>query len=53
MNNAETILAAIDEKLCMPVELTLYGRAALSLGFESALDEYALSQDGISGCTNS
>ena len=45
MTNAERILRALDESLDGPVELTLYGRAALVLGFPNPLPEYALSQD--------
>lgn len=45
MNNAETILTYLDQKLEAPVELTLYGRAAIFLGFECPPDEYALSRD--------
>jgi KTSC domain-containing protein len=45
VNNAERILAALDDKLHRKVELTLYGRAALSLGFEDAPEEFGQSQD--------
>lgn len=45
MNNAETILTCLDQKLQTRVELILYGRAALLLGFDHPLDEYALSRD--------
>ena len=45
MNNAETILTYLDQKLNTCVELTLYGRAALFLGFECPPEEYALSRD--------
>ncbi len=45
MNNAEIILACLDQKLNARIELTLYGRAALLLGFECPPDEYALSRD--------
>jgi len=45
MTNAERILAGLDEKLTAMVELTLYGRAALHLGFDQAMDEHALSRD--------
>jgi hypothetical protein len=45
MNNADKILTCIDRKLTTNVELTLYGRAALVLGFEHPPDEYALSRD--------
>ena len=45
MTNAERILASLDAKLNASVELTLYGRAALLLGFADAPQEYALSRD--------
>jgi hypothetical protein len=45
MNNAETILTHLDRKLNTRIELTLYGRAALALGFDHPPDEYALSRD--------
>jgi hypothetical protein len=45
MNNAERILTALDRRLNSRIELTLYGRAALFLGFESPPQEYALSKD--------
>lgn len=45
MSNAETLLQALDERLDSAVELTLYGRAALQLGFESPPEEYAISHD--------
>lgn len=45
MNNAETILTALDRHLTARVELTLYGRAALQLGFSEPLSEYAQSMD--------
>lgn len=45
MNNAEKILSALDAKLSKVVELTLYGRAAFALGFESAPKEFARSTD--------
>jgi len=45
MTNAERILAFLDEQLTSPVELTLYGRAALHLGFPETPREYALSRD--------
>lgn len=45
MNNAETILAVLDRHLTARVELTLYGRAALQLGFPKPLSEYAQSMD--------
>lgn len=45
MNNAETILWALDTRLTTRIELTLYGRAALQLGFPEPLSEYAQSMD--------
>ena len=45
MTNAEKLLAAVDERLSGAVELTLYGRAALHLGFPNPPAEYALSRD--------
>jgi len=45
MTNAERILSCLDKKLNAPVDLTLYGRAALELGFEESLEEHALSRD--------
>jgi hypothetical protein len=45
LSNAALILRALDEALNAPVELTLYGRAALQLGFENPPDEYARSRD--------
>lgn len=45
MTNAERILASLDAKLDAPVELTLYGRAALLLGFQNPPSEFALSRD--------
>lgn len=45
MNNAELILTRLDEQLTSKVELTLYGRAALQLGFPSPRPEYAASMD--------
>lgn len=45
MTNAEQLLRAVDERLDGPVELTLYGRAALHLGFADPPPEYALSRD--------
>ena len=45
MNNAGTILATLDRHLTARVELTLYGRAALQLGFPEPLPEYAQSMD--------
>lgn len=45
MNHAERILSALDKRLVKPVELTLYGRAALALGFRNAPSEFAQSKD--------
>ncbi|MCB1070916.1 MAG: hypothetical protein KDL31_11225 [Kiritimatiellae bacterium] len=45
MSNAERILLALDRKLDQQVELTLYGRAALQLGFPQANPDYATSLD--------
>lgn len=45
MSNAERILRALDELLNSPVELTLYGRAALQLGFSDPPQQYAWSRD--------
>jgi len=45
VTHAETLLYALDQKLNHPAELTLYGRAALHLGFPNAPVECALSRD--------
>ncbi|MBT7065316.1 MAG: hypothetical protein HN919_03360 [Verrucomicrobia bacterium] len=45
MTNAERILTLLDTQLTSRVELTLYGRAALHLGFSDAPKEHALSRD--------
>ncbi len=45
MSNAVKLLRALDARLTRPVELTLYGRAALQLGFENPPAEYAASRD--------
>ncbi len=45
MTNAEIILENLDKRLNTKVDLTLYGRVALLLGFAGAGDEYALSRD--------
>ena len=45
MNNAQVILSTLDKHLKAPVELTLYGRAALQLGFPDPQPEYAQSLD--------
>jgi len=45
MSNAERLLNRLDELLDVPVDLTLYGRAALLLGYPDPKREYALSLD--------
>jgi hypothetical protein len=45
MTNAERILSRLDELLDADVDLTLYGRAALLLGYAHPKREYALSLD--------
>ena len=45
MTNAGLLLTAVDDRLSGNVELTLYGRAALHLGFPNPPKEYALSRD--------
>ena len=45
MSPAKRILAALDGKLNCAVELTLYGRAAIQLGFDKPPAEAALSRD--------
>jgi hypothetical protein len=45
MTNAERILARLDGKLSEAIELTLFGRAAILLGFEHPPEELALSRD--------
>ncbi|MBI4023983.1 MAG: hypothetical protein HY360_03325 [Verrucomicrobia bacterium] len=45
MNNAERILQALDSLLDRSVEITLYGRAALQLGFQDPPIEFAQSRD--------
>ena len=44
MTNAQRILTLLDAKLTSQIELTLYGRAALHLGFPDAPKEHALSR---------
>jgi len=44
-SNAELILEALDERLDTRIELTLYGRAALHLGFAQGPPEFAFSAD--------
>ncbi len=45
MTHPQRILATLDSALTSRVELTLYGRAALFLGYEDAPAQYALSLD--------
>jgi len=45
MTNAERILRCLDAHLGSRVELTLYGRAALTLGFSETPEDYAFSSD--------
>jgi len=45
MDNARKLLTRLDELLNAPVELTLYGRAALQLGFPHPKPEYFRSLD--------
>lgn len=45
MNHASTILEALDRHLRSSVDLTLFGRAALSLGFENPPAEFGQSLD--------
>jgi hypothetical protein len=45
MTYAERILHCLDGHLNAAVALTLYGRAALALGFSETPEDYALSQD--------
>lgn len=45
MNNAERILTTLDRELDHPVELVLFGRAAIALGFDAAPDEVGRSLD--------
>lgn len=45
MNNVMKILNLLDKKVDSDIELTLYGRAALLLGFEYSPEEFALTRD--------
>lgn len=45
MDNARRILKRLDELVDCPAEITLYGRAALHLGFSNPLPEHARSLD--------
>ena len=45
MNNPLEILRTLDRQLHKPVELTVFGRSALVLGFPGAPAEYGATQD--------
>lgn len=45
MRHADHILSRLDSHLSSRIELTLYGRAALALGFDETPEDYALSRD--------
>ncbi len=45
MSNSAKLLKRLDELLDSPVELTIYGRAALELGFQNPKPEYGRSLD--------
>jgi hypothetical protein len=45
MNNPLFILQSLDRHLDHPVELTLYGRAALALGFPTHESRHETTQD--------
>ena len=45
MTNAKRLLSALDARLTSRIDLTLYGRAALHLGFLQSPEEHALSRD--------
>jgi hypothetical protein len=45
MDNPSLILRTVDKRLNHPVRLVIYGRAALSLGFENSPPEAAKTQD--------
>lgn len=45
MSNPEIILSTLDRHLRHPAELTLYGRAALMLGFSNPRPEHATTKD--------
>jgi len=47
MTNAERILRRLDDLLSGPVHLTLYGRAAMLLGFPKPKPEFARSKGWI------
>lgn len=45
MNNPLEILKTLDRHLQKPVELTIFGRAALVLGFANPVPEYGATHD--------
>ncbi len=45
MNNPRRILETLDRHLTAPAELTIFGRAALALGFADSPARFAASQD--------
>lgn len=45
MNNPLRILQTLDRHLTAPAELTLFGRAALALGYAPGLPAFATTQD--------
>jgi hypothetical protein len=45
MNNPTRILTTFDRHLARPAEITVFGRAALVLGFPNDADAYATTQD--------
>lgn len=45
MSNSTKLLKRLDELLDAPIELTIYGRAALELGFPNPKPEYGRSMD--------
>lgn len=45
MSNPLRILAALDGHLTVPAELTVFGRAALALGFPNALESFHQTRD--------
>jgi hypothetical protein len=45
ISNPERILRLLDQKLSSPMELTIYGRAALALGFDHPRDEFFSTND--------
>lgn len=45
MNNPLHILQTLDRHLTKPAEITIFGRAALALGFQNSLAEFATTHD--------